>query len=153
MAQWLKNLPVKAGDMGWVPDQRKCHIPPNNLSLLGQNYRVTCPTALQDGEHAQSCPTLCDSKDRLFCPWDYPDKNTGVASYFLLQGIFPTQRLNPSLLHLLHWQADSLPLRRLGRPTTEATATRCPGTTKKSSPRSPQLEKAGEATKAQHSQT
>ena len=26
------------------------------------------------------------------------------------QGIFPTQGLNPSLLHLLHWQAESLPL-------------------------------------------
>ena len=31
--------------------------------------------------------------------------------HFLLQGIFPTQGLNPCLLCLLHWQADSLPLR------------------------------------------
>ena len=29
---------------------------------------------------------------------------------FLLQGIFPTQGLNACLLHLLHWQVDSLPL-------------------------------------------
>ena len=29
---------------------------------------------------------------------------------FLLQGIFPTQRSNPSLLGLLDWQAGSLPL-------------------------------------------
>ena len=28
-------------------------------------------------------------------------KNTGVGCHFLLQGIFPTQRLNPHLLHLL----------------------------------------------------
>ena len=28
----------------------------------------------------------------------------------LLQGIFPTQGLNPCSLHLLHWQAGSLPL-------------------------------------------
>ena len=28
----------------------------------------------------------------------------------LLQGIFPTQGLNPHLLHLLHWQVGSLPL-------------------------------------------
>ena len=27
-----------------------------------------------------------------------------------LQRIFTTQRLNPRLLYLLHWQADSLPL-------------------------------------------
>ena len=36
----------------------------------------------------------------LLCPWDFPDKNTGVGSHFLLQGIFLTQELNPSLLHL-----------------------------------------------------
>jgi len=29
---------------------------------------------------------------------------------FPLQGIFPTQGLNPSLLHFLHWQVDSLSL-------------------------------------------
>ena len=32
-------------------------------------------------------------------------QNTGVGSDFLLQGISPTQRLNPSLLWFLHWQA------------------------------------------------
>ena len=37
-------------------------------------------------------------------------KNTGVGCHFLLQGIFLTQRLNSCLLHLLNWQADSLPL-------------------------------------------
>ena len=30
--------------------------------------------------------------------------------HFLLQGILPIQGLNPRLLHLLYWQADSLPL-------------------------------------------
>ena len=30
---------------------------------------------------------------------DSPDKNTGVGCRALLQGIFPTQGLNPSLLH------------------------------------------------------
>ena len=44
---------------------------------------------------------------RIFCPWNFPGKNTGVGCYFLLQGIFPTQRLN---LSLLHWQVDFLPL-------------------------------------------
>ena len=28
---------------------------------------------------------------RLLCPWDSPDKNTGVCCPFLLQGIFLTQ--------------------------------------------------------------
>ena len=39
---------------------------------------------------------------RLFGPWDFPGKNTGVGCHSLLQGIFLTQGLNPCLLHLLH---------------------------------------------------
>ena len=39
---------------------------------------------------------------RLLCPWDSPGKNTGVGCHALLQGIFPTQRLNLSVLSLLH---------------------------------------------------
>ena len=35
----------------------------------------------------------------------------------LIQGIFPTQGLNPSLLHLLYWQAGSYHQHHLGRPT------------------------------------
>ena len=45
-----------------------------------------------------------------------PGKNTAVGYHFLLQRIFPTQGLNPRLLHLLHWQADSLPLAPPGKP-------------------------------------
>ena len=35
----------------------------------------------------------------LLRPWDSPGKSTGVGCHFLLQGIFPTQGLNPGLLH------------------------------------------------------
>ena len=52
---------------------------------------------------AQSCSTLCNPMD---CRWpsssvheDSPGKNTGVGCHALLQGIFPTQGLNPGLLH------------------------------------------------------
>ena len=41
---------------------------------------------------------------------DSPGKNTGVGCHALLQGIFPTQGKNSSLLSLLHWQVGSLPL-------------------------------------------
>ena len=41
---------------------------------------------------------------------DSPGKNTGVGCHTLLQGIFPTQGKNSSLLSLLHWQVGSLPL-------------------------------------------
>ena len=62
---------------------------------------------------AQSCLTLQShglKLARLVCPWNFPGKNTGMGCHFLLQGIFLTQRLNLCLFHLLHWQADSLPL-------------------------------------------
>ena len=47
----------------------------------------------------------------LLCSWYSPGKNTGVGCHFLLQGIFLAQGLN---LHLLPWQAGSLPLSHLG---------------------------------------
>jgi len=50
------------------------------------------------------------SPTNSFCPWNFPGKNTAVGCHFLFQGIFLTQGLNPHLLHLLHWQVDSLPL-------------------------------------------
>ena len=48
--------------------------------------------------------------------WDSPGKNTGLGCHVLLQGIFPTQGLGPCLLHLLYWQAGSLPLVPPGKP-------------------------------------
>ena len=46
-------------------------------------------------EVAQSCPTL--QSHGLYSPWNSPDQNIGVGSLSLLQGIFPTQGLNPGL--------------------------------------------------------
>ena len=52
---------------------------------------------------AQSCPTLCDPMDCSLpgCSvlGDSPGKNTRVGCCTLLQGIFPTQGLNPDLPH------------------------------------------------------
>ena len=47
----------------------------------------------------QLCPTLCNPMHRSL-PGSpvhgyFPGKNTGMGCYFLLQGIFPTQGLNP----------------------------------------------------------
>ena len=47
-----------------------------------------------------------------------PRWRSGVGCHFPLQGIFLTQGLNPWLLHLLHWQVDSLPL---SHPTATST--------------------------------
>ena len=37
--------------------------------------------------------------DSLYSPWKSPGQNIGVGSRSLLQGIFPTQGLNPGLPH------------------------------------------------------
>ena len=46
---------------------------------------------------AQSCPTLCNNMD--YSPWNSPGQNTGVGSFSLLQGIFPTRGSNPGFPH------------------------------------------------------
>ena len=68
------------------------------------------------------CSVMCNSlrphglsPTRLLCPWSFPGKNIRVGCHFLFQGILLTQGSNPRLLHLLHWQADSLPLENIQR--------------------------------------
>ena len=42
----------------------------------------------------------------LYSPWNSPGRNTGVGSFTLFQGIYPTQGLNPGLSHcrqILYW--------------------------------------------------
>ena len=53
------------------------------------------------GLESESRSVMWDSLrlHRLYCPWDSPGQNAGVSSLSLLQGIFPTQGLNPGLLH------------------------------------------------------
>ena len=46
---------------------------------------------------ARSCPTLCNPMD--YSPWNSPGQNTGMGSFSLLRGIFPTQGSNPGLPH------------------------------------------------------
>ena len=57
---------------------------------------------LQFSAVTQPCPTLQPhglQPIRLLCPWDSPGKSTAAGCHALLQGIFPTQGLNPGLLH------------------------------------------------------
>ena len=70
-----------------------------SMVLLPQN---------EDSESV-SCSVMSDSlwphglyPTSLLCPWNSPGKNTGVGSYSLLQGIFPTQESNQCLLHCRH---------------------------------------------------
>ena len=45
------------------------------------------------------CAPIWSGASRFFCLWNSPGENTGVHCHFLLQGIFPTQKSNPSLPH------------------------------------------------------
>ena len=57
-------------------------------------------------QSSSSVQLFCDSTRLVparllfLCPWDYPDKDTEVGCCFHLQGIFPTQGSNQSLLKL-----------------------------------------------------
>ena len=68
---------------------------------------------------AQSCLTRCNPMDyslpKLLCPWNFPDKHTGVGGYFLLQYIcllplkppsHPPPHLIPSLWVVTENQAE-----------------------------------------------
>ena len=65
-------------------------------SFISNLYPLLCLVS-------QSCLTLCDPMDcsppGSSIHGDSPDKNTGVGCHGLLQGTFPTQRLNPGLPH------------------------------------------------------
>ena len=53
------------------------------------------------GKWIESCSVVSDSlwPHGLYSPWNSLGQNTGVSILSLFQGIFPTQRSNPGLLH------------------------------------------------------
>ena len=96
--------------------ERKLNVTTQRTGTEKWKYLVHGPYNIYEGHawvlsHVQLCDPL---PTRLLCSWGFPGKNTGVGCHFLPQGIFSTQGSNPYLLHLLHWQADSLPLSHLG---------------------------------------
>ena len=103
----LGNLLANAGDTGSIPSLGRFHMK----------------------SESESCSVISNSLQPhgLYSPWNSSGQNTGVGSFSLLQGIFPTQGLNPGLLHCRQilpareprsptLQADSLPLNHLGSP-------------------------------------
>ena len=59
------------------------------------------PGFLATLSESESCSVMSDSLRHhgLYSPWNSPGQNTGIGSCSLLQGIFPTQGLNPGLPH------------------------------------------------------
>ena len=70
-----------------------------NIQLLLGHYALDY--FLRQKSESESLSVVADSLWHcgLYSPWNFPGQNTGVGSLSLLQGIFPTQGLNPGLLH------------------------------------------------------
>ena len=65
---------------------------------------LTCTESSLDPDfvpesESESCSVVSDSfrPHELYSPWNSPGQDTGMGSLSLLQGIFPTQGLNPGL--------------------------------------------------------
>ena len=86
---------------------------PSELAHLWRNYLLLPSFGHKVGSDYLRPHQL--QPTRLLCPWDIPGKNTGAGCHSLLQGIFPTQELNP---HLLYWHADCAPMSPREAPRT-----------------------------------
>ena len=88
------------------------HVSPNLHSVASNNpHGCICTTCYAVPSHSVMSNSVAPwtVPTSLLCPRDFPGNNTGVGCHFLLQGISPTQGLNPHV-SFLHWQADSLSL-------------------------------------------
>ena len=72
-----------------------------SYSLFSIPHWRTCAECLKSESGSSSHSVRSNSLRPLglYSPWNCPGQNTGVGSLSLLQGIFPTQGLNPGLLH------------------------------------------------------
>ena len=81
-------------------------------------YACACACVCVSLNRVQLFATPWTVPARLLCPWNSPSKNTAVGSQYLLQGIFPTQGLNPGLPHfrqiLYHLNQQQSPKVALG---------------------------------------
>ena len=74
-------------------------------------WYLTCVWNSQQLRHLHLFATPWTVPTRLLCLWNFSAMSISVGCHFLLQGIFPTQGLNP---RLLYWQAVSLSLSHQG---------------------------------------
>ena len=99
---------AKEAEVEWFYEdlQDLVELTPQNdvLFIIGDwNANVGSQETPGKSEVSQSCLTFCDPID-CSPPGSsvhgiFPGMNTGVGCHFLLQGIFPTQGLNPGLPH------------------------------------------------------
>ena len=100
------SLSYASSHQTWGP----CPVFFTSWASMGLTLGSGCNLMVCVCSAAQSCPTVCDPwtvscQVLLFMEFSRQEYRSGC--HFLLQGPFPTQRLNLSLLSLLHWQAGS----------------------------------------------
>ena len=89
----LPNLGTEPGSPTLEVDSLPSEIP---------NHQTTGLTSYASKvKESESCSVMSNSlpPHELYSIWNSPGQNTGMGSLSLLQGIFPTQGLNPGLLH------------------------------------------------------
>ena len=75
----------------------------NTYNIMGQCISITVSIytyVLSHFNHVQVCVTLWTVAHQAPLSMEFPGKNTGVGCHALLQGIFPTQGLNPHPMSL-----------------------------------------------------
>ena len=72
------------------------------ICVIGKRSESDGPSGVSDSGTQELQPTSVHSVLQArthLCPWNSPDKNTGVGYHSTLQGLSPTQGWNPGLLH------------------------------------------------------
>ena len=96
----LLTCPLNRAFFSWGPQ----------INIVQSYLSYICVCVLSYSVMSKSLQPHGLQPTRLLCPGNFPSKNIGMGCHFLLQGIFPTQSLNLSLLYHLHWQVSSLAL-------------------------------------------
>ena len=78
----------------WVQDGRQVNLSWSSISKVYDTPRSTMTVSVSESQSVVSDSLWSHG---LYNPWNSPGQNTGMGSLSLLQGIFPTQGLNPGL--------------------------------------------------------
>ena len=95
------NMPANLKNSVVATGLEKVSFHSNSKERHCQKCSNYCTIALNSHPSSESNSVTSDSlwPHALCSPWNSPGRNPEVGSLFLLQGIFPTQRSNPCLLH------------------------------------------------------
>ena len=93
---WSRSIPQAAEQLSSCAVMRTLKVSRYPPRQLGRDLAAT-----RSSSESESRSVVSNSLRPcgLYSPWNSPGQNPGVRSLSLLQGIFPTQGLDPGLLH------------------------------------------------------